>query len=355
MKFKIKKLQVARHTVQILFVLLMLAVPAVARYTNYLSARELDKNLDKWDGELQGEALAIMDATFRALPGGEKQLDDLTRRNRTQVLSYAQALRGGPWSIKLGPLSMTDPLGVAESVAGSKRVTKVLMISLIVPVIVTLLFGRVFCSWFCPMNLFLECCDKLRGMLRFLELRPRDFRFSYWNKYILLVVGLIMTAIISVPILGYIYPPAIIGREAHDFIFGVFDRAEIGRFGMWFGGLTWMSVVLLAVAVFEVAVSRRWWCRYMCPGGALYAILGWVRPVRVKLSVPKCTRCTECIDVCPVGLNPMEGELGRECDNCGECISYCPDDALNYGVGLKYVLQSSSDSNAGKSGASNNE
>ena len=81
---------------------------------------------------------------------------------------------------------MTDPLAAAESVAASKRFPKTLFIDIMIPVIVALLLGRIFCSWICPMNLLLEWADKLRKVLRFLELSPRDIRFARVTKYVLL-------------------------------------------------------------------------------------------------------------------------------------------------------------------------
>ena len=78
MRIRIHKLQVARRTVQVLVVLLILLIPAMARYNNYLSARELDKTLTKWDGTLQGNTLALIDSGFRMLPGGEQEESNAT-------------------------------------------------------------------------------------------------------------------------------------------------------------------------------------------------------------------------------------------------------------------------------------
>ena len=149
----IQRLQVVRRTVQIFALALALAIPAVARYTNYVSAREIDKKLDRWEGTLQGEVLGTLDGLFRMLPGGEKERVGQMVRDRTQVLAYAQEVRGGPWSIALGPVSMTDPLAGAESIAASKRIVWVLFVSLLIPVLATILLGLVFCSWICPMSL----------------------------------------------------------------------------------------------------------------------------------------------------------------------------------------------------------
>ncbi len=335
MNVEVKKIQLLRRSVQVSVIVLLLFIPSVSRYTNYVAAREIDDVLADWDGTLQGESLALMDRLFRALPGGEKERVGEIVRDREGVLAQTQSFRGGSWSAQLGPLSLSDPLGALESILARKKVVRVVVISLIVPVIATLLLGRIFCSWMCPVGFMLELSDKLRNVLKVLEIRPHDVHFARGTKYVLLAVGAATAFITAAPVLGYIYPPAIFNREAHDLVFGIFDRAEEGKFGFWAGGLTWMSLVLMGILLFEVFVSRRWWCRYVCPGGALYSLIGTVRPVRVNLIAKNCTHCSDCVKACPIGLNPMLNKMGIECDNCGECISSCHDDALKYAIRVR--------------------
>ena len=326
----IHKLQVARRAVQISVVLLILVVPLLARYNNYLAAREIDKVLEKWDGTLQGRAIWALDTTLRHLPGGEKEREGRAVRDRQRLMEFARSVRGGPWSLEVGALSMTEPLAAVESLAARKRASRALWIGAIVPLLVVLIVGRVYCSWVCPMGFFLELTDKLRRVSKWLELRPRDVHVARATKYVLLVVGLGLAAILSMPVLGYAYPPALLGRELHDFVFGMFDGAEMGAFGFALGGLTWMSLELIGIAVLEVTVSQRWWCRYVCPGGALYSVLGSGRLVRVQRKAANCTSCGLCDKACHLGLKPMRDHMGPECDNCGRCISSCGDDALGY-------------------------
>ncbi|RMF25733.1 MAG: 4Fe-4S binding protein [Deltaproteobacteria bacterium] len=327
-----RKLQVARRPVQIGVVLVIVMIPAVSRYHNYLAARELDRKIESWQGTVPGALLAGIDRVMRALPGGEVRRDDVVRRNRQAALERAQQARGGAWSAEIGPLSLTDPLAAAESIAATGRVRRVLLIGIALPVLITLLLGRVFCSWICPVGFLLEMTDKLRRVLRVLELSPRNLRFARATKYALLVVGIALSAVWAMPVLGYVYPPALLSRELHDAVFAMFDRAELGLGMRWSAGLSWMVIVLLLIALFEVTLSRRWWCRYVCPGGGLYSLIGAARPVRVKLESRACTECALCVAACPMGLNPMRGEMGIECDNCGVCIGACDDDALSFAV-----------------------
>ncbi|MEE8311851.1 MAG: 4Fe-4S binding protein [Candidatus Binatia bacterium] len=347
MKRRLNATQLARRCVQLGVVAFILLIPAVARYHNYVAAREIDRVLERWEGTVAGTVIAGIDRTVRALPGGEKERVGEMQRDRDRALAVAQTMRGGAWSAQIGRLSMTDPLAVAEAVVATRRVPWVLVAGLLVPLAVTLLLGRVFCSWICPMGLLLEMSDKLRRVLRFLELHPRNLLAARSTKYVLLATGLLLAFLLSMPVLGYVYPPAILSRELHDLVFNVFDRAELGRFGVSLQGLSWMMLIIVVIVVVEVTVSRRWWCRYVCPGGALYSLIGHARPVRVKLYSKECTQCALCVAVCPMGLNPMYDQMGTECDNCGVCISACDDDALGYALDGPLVKRAARDVTGG--------
>jgi len=323
-------IHVLRRSTQVLVLASMLLVPALARYQNYLAAREVDRMIERWEGTLPGATLRGIDEVIRRLPGTERERAGRLQRDRTGALAYAQQLRGGPWSIEIGSISMTDPLAGAESIAASKRVRRVLLVGLLLPVVATVVLGRVFCAWICPMGFIFECTDKLRRVLRWLEIRPRNVRASRTLKYGLLAAGLLVAFVLSTAVLGHVYPPAMLGRELHALVFAIFDRAEIGRRGLWIGGLGWATAALALIVLVEVSVSRRWWCRYVCPGGALYSLLGAARPVRVTLRADACTQCARCVRACPMGLNPMLDQMGMECDSCGECLASCQDDALGY-------------------------
>lgn len=298
------KLQILRRCVQTGTLLLMATFALLSLYAHYRAAGVID------DPDLMA-GLRCEAATMLIRPVVSK-LDDPE--------SFLDSYKGTIWSMRFAGFDLTDPLAAAETVAATKHVHWPLILSIIVPVLFTVLFGRVFCSWICPGYILFELSGKLRKLLRFAEITPGEVRFAHTNKYIFLVVGLAVAAVMSAPLFALIYPPAVISRVLHAWIFGT--------------ALTGMVVLLLVIVAFEVLVAPRWWCRTMCPGGALYALLGSLRPVRVKLKRESCSGCKACIPVCEAGINPITESESIECDNCGACLRHCGDNALVFTIGL---------------------
>ena len=331
-----KPVQISRRTIQLLVLVLTLTTPLLARYVNYLSARQLDRAVERYDGSLQGAALVAVDASVGKIVGVERGGGHALRaKEREDLIVAASQLKGSTWSFELFGWTLTDPLAALESAAASRGVQTVLLLGVLIPLIGTILLGRVFCSWICPVGFLLELNGRLRRVLRFLELKPGNVKLWAGNKYLLLGIGLSVSMIVALPILGYLYPPALLAREIHNGVTMMFDRAEEGLLGFSAAGLTLASWFLLGIASVELAFGPRLWCRSLCPGGALYALLGSRRLLRVRRKEDSCTRCGQCVVACEMGLSPMTDFTGSECDNCGKCVESCGDDALGFGLALR--------------------
>ncbi len=323
-----------RRFVQIFVIVVTLAMPVIARYSHYLSAREFEEFSEKWNGTLQGELLQGVDGVIRTgIPDGEGGVAE--RHPRKAILERAKGFSGSPWSARLFGISLTDPLAVAESALASRTVRWVLLMGLLLPLVLSVLLGRVFCGWICPMGFFFDMAAKIRtGLDRFLEIRAYNVRISHYGKYFVLAIGLLFAFALGLPILHYIYPPALFGAETHGMVNGLFDRAEQGQFGFAWVGLTSASLFLLGLLLTEIFVAPRFFCRSVCPGGALYSLLGKFRVVRIRREAAGCTHCTLCDKHCPRGLLPMIDRIGGECDNCGVCIDVCAPNVLAYRLSL---------------------
>lgn len=295
----------ARRCVQVLSLGVLVLLPIMALYTHFKEAHAIH---DLGENNWRNVAVRGIERLVNKHEGRQKLVE------RTQ---------GTIWSARLFGVSLSDPLAGAEAVVSSRSFYKPMLWSLLIPVAITFLLGRVFCGWICPMNTLLEVVDKCRRLLRIAEIPEHDVKFSLKNKYLILAIVLGLVGMTGVPFVALFYPPAVMSREVHLFVFG--STVGIGAY------------VILAVCAIELFVSKRWWCRYICPGGALYSLLGRFRIVRVARDERKCVQCGECVRVCQFDLRPMLVQItGMECTNCGSCVRACHDDALSFRVVLPH-------------------
>ena len=92
-------------------------------------------------------------------------------------------------------------------------------------------------------------------------------------------------------------------------------------------------LITIAVLLLSIVISR-FFCRALCPLGAMYGILARFAIVRVVLDKDKCIGCGKCDTVCPAELD-VRKEVGTgECLSCGDCVKVCPVSALKRKAGL---------------------
>jgi polyferredoxin len=86
------------------------------------------------------------------------------------------------------------------------------------------------------------------------------------------------------------------------------------------------ALVILAGLVILSVFIRHFWCRYLCPYGALTALVGLLSPTRIKRNIPSCIDCGKCARACPASLpvNRLLSVHSDECSLCLECVESCP-------------------------------
>ena len=228
------------------------------------------------------------------------------------------AVKGNTWSGTFWSLKLSDPLAALGQMAAGRTLYWPFLITALIPIVLTALFGRFFCGWICPATLLYELNGNFASWLRWAGLRPGNRHFDKRIKYAVLAFGVIGSAVTGSVLVAAVYPPAIIGREIYYVI-------ALGGFG---AGM----VFFLATVLFDLLVARRGFCRYLCPGGALYSLLGRYRVVRIRRIVENCNDCAKCNAICEFGLDPLRDGFGQECNNCSACIAVCPTDALTFTI-----------------------
>jgi len=102
------------------------------------------------------------------------------------------------------------------------------------------------------------------------------------------------------------------------------------------GALAWLFSLKSTILILTVALSIvifRFFCRVLCPLGAIYSLFNPICFYQLRLNRDVCTGCGACARVCKLGVNPASKPNALECVRCGECVSICPAGALSAGFG----------------------
>lgn len=225
-------------------------------------------------------------------------------------------LQGWYQSLGIGNLWFVSPLEGLESLLISKSFYLPSIVGMIIPVLLALFLGRVFCSWLCPVTFILEIFDRLRKAFTGKKYIANALLVAKKVLWFTLIAELVLSMILGAPVFVFLSPPGLVGREIMMLVFFKTFAFEGG---------------ILILILFLELLTRRFFCRSFCPLGALLAFIGRSRKLQVKTVNENCTDCGICSRVCPMGLNPQIGEgESAYCWNCGECLDSCHFDALHF-------------------------
>jgi polyferredoxin len=177
------------------------------------------------------------------------------------------------------------------------------------------LFRKAFCSWLCPVGTISEYLWQLgRKIFR------RNFHLQVWIdaflrglKYLLL--GFFVWAVSSMAV-----------DELAAFMnspYGVIADVKMLNFFRHMGET---GAIVLGGLVVASLFIQNFWCRYLCPYGALLGITSLFSPARIRRNAETCIDCAKCAKVCPSNL-PVDRLVtikSAECTGCLECVAVCP-------------------------------
>ena len=255
---------------------------------------------------------------------------------RLSQLSILSLFLLGPWfgmwivkgniaaSLTLDVLPLNDPYILLQSfAAGFIPTTMALLGAAIVLIFYSLVGGRVYCSWVCPMNIVTDTAGWLRQRLNLTSLV--GWTLSKQTRYWLLVATLLLAALTGTLVWEIVNPVTLLYRGL--------------LYGMGFG---WF--VIIAIFLFDLLISKNGWCGHLCPMGAFYSLPALISPLRITADKrEKCNNCLDCFIVCPekqVIYNPLKGTdkgfspviTSANCTNCGRCIDVCSEDVFHFTI-----------------------
>lgn len=226
--------------------------------------------------------------------------------------------------------------------------------------IATMLFGRFFCSFVCPLGTIHQVVGSNRPALKGPALvRTNQKKPGQRIKYFVLIV-LLFASLLGLNLAGLLDPIALLFRSIAlavlpgigaglRSIFDTLAGSEIKSLSMFsyageilvspvFGythqafQTGWFIALIFLVILFMNRIRPRFWCRTLCPLGALLGIFARFSILKLKKYPDKCTQCDLCTQHCQGAASPKPGEEWEtaECLTCFNCHNICPEEALEF-------------------------
>jgi polyferredoxin len=195
------------------------------------------------------------------------------------------------------------------------RVHPAAMFLLITFLATAFLFRKAFCSWLCPVGMISEYLWRAGQ-----QIFKRNFYLPRWLdlplrglKYFLL--GFFVWAISTMSVVGI--------RDFMQSPYGLIADVKMLNFFRHIGET---GIIVLGVLLVASVFIPNFWCRFLCPYGALLGLTSWLSPARIRRNVETCIDCAKCAKACPAAL-PVDKLVqirSVECTGCLECVAVCP-------------------------------
>jgi polyferredoxin len=182
-------------------------------------------------------------------------------------------------------------------------------------VTLALFLRKGFCGWICPVGFASNLAAKLGELLRLRRELPR------WLDLPLLGVKYVVLGFFC-----YIILWGMDVRAIEAFMYSRYNLVVDARMMLFFLQPSALTLKVLAVLLIVSLVIRNFWCRYLCPYGALLGVGALLSPVQIKRDKSLCVDCKKCENVCPAAIRISQNATVRhaECIGCGECVEACP-------------------------------
>jgi polyferredoxin len=191
-----------------------------------------------------------------------------------------------------------------------------------------------FCGWICPVGFVSGMAWKLSRAIRKLLGRKDSPKggtnVPFWINYPLLSLKYLILAFFTYSILWKMDLASIKAFAASPY--NIIADAKMLAFFLTPSNLTlWVMGILIILSFFV----RNFWCRFLCPYGALLGLIAYMGPTKIKRDAALCINCKKCENTCPTAIK-ITGATNLstpECIGCLECIEVCPVDtclSLNF-------------------------
>ena len=181
-------------------------------------------------------------------------------------------------------------------------------------IFLAIVLRRGFCSWVCPFGTVSEWLHTAGKILfgknfklpKILDILFRSFKY--------LLFGFFFYHIILMPTMAL-----------HQWIHGSYNRIADVKMYLFFFDISTTSIIVFAVLGILSMLIKNFWCRYLCPYGALLGIFSILSPTAIHRDQKKCTGCQKCSNTCPnlIPVHKLSKVNSPECTACYSCVKSC--------------------------------
>jgi len=183
-------------------------------------------------------------------------------------------------------------------------------------VLVSIVFGKSFCSWLCPVGFISELIGDFGEKIFKRKLKlPKRLDIPLRSlKYLLL--GFFLYAIFALMNLVAV----------RAFLDSPYNQVADLKMYYFFADLSETSLIVIGSLFVLSIFIRNFWCRFLCPYGALLGIFSFLTPNKIKRNPVSCIDCGLCAKACPSSINvdKVLTVYSDECSTCLSCIDVCP-------------------------------
>jgi polyferredoxin len=236
-------------------------------------------------------------------------------------------LRGWPvnWFLQL------DPLVAIGTIFTTHTLYKPLLWAL-ATVVVTIIFGRFFCSWVCPFGSIHHFVSFWGSRSKSVaeKIAQNNYRKAQCVKYFVLVflIGMMAFPSLGATLQTGLLDPIPLVTRAFNLVLLPIVNNSVGLVRFYAGG--WVILTVFLAAVLLNLVIPRFYCRFVCPLGAMFAILSRFSIWRIGKKSQTCSNCLRCNRNCQGGCEPAGSIRISECIACFNCLDDCKDELVSY-------------------------
>ncbi|MDH4241410.1 MAG: 4Fe-4S binding protein [Phycisphaerae bacterium] len=241
------------------------------------------------------------------------------------------------WQLRSWPVNwflQLDPLVAIGTILTTHTLYRPLLWAL-VTVALTIIFGRFFCGWICPFGSLHHFVGFLgnRNTKLAKRIRLNKYRKAQRIKYLILIFFLFMAAF---PSLGAtlqtgLLDPIPLAARSFQLLLSIADRTVnfVSTTPRFYEG-AWLILLIFFTAVFLNLLIPRFYCRFICPLGALFGILSRFAIWRIGKNQNECSNCKLCERSCEGACEPSANIRITECVLCFNCRQDCKDELISF-------------------------